>query len=74
MLKDAWDAVEKTNGWEFMKNHNPRSYAFDDPPEKLKEINRTMKYDCHSGSSYAWTMRQMEAIAKNGWADYVANF
>jgi len=74
MLKDAWDAVEKTNGWEFMKNHGPRSYAFDDPPEKLKEINRAMKYDCHSGASYGWTMRQMEAIAKNGWANYVTKF
>jgi len=26
-----------------------------------------MKYYGHSGVSYAWTMRQMEYIAKNGW-------
>jgi hypothetical protein len=73
MLKDAWDAIEKTNGWEFLKNHNPRSFMMDDPPEKLKEINRIMKYG-HSGASYGWTMRHMEAIAKEGWAAYAAKF
>lgn len=73
MLKDAWDAVEKTNGWEFIKSYSPRSYMFDDPPEKLREINRAIKYD-HSGSSYGWTMRQMEIIANKGWALYIAKF
>ena len=42
-----------------------------DSPE-LKDINIHMEYDGHSGSSYGWTMRQMESIAKKGWTAYVA--
>jgi hypothetical protein len=35
-------------------------------------ISSYMKYEGHSGASYAMTMRQMEFIAKNGWDSYLA--
>ncbi len=47
-----------------------QGFMFSDAPE-LREIDLHMKYGGHSGSSYAWTMRNMEYIAKNGWNAYV---
>jgi hypothetical protein len=47
-----------------------QGFMFNDAPE-LREIDLYMKYDGHSGSSYGWTMRNMEHIAKNGWDSYV---
>lgn len=42
-------------------------------PEKVNEINGKINelYDGHSGSSYGWTMRQMEYIAINGIESYI---
>lgn len=40
--------------------------------DEFKEIYKHMKYDGHSGSSYAWTMSAIQYIAQNGWHTYVA--
>lgn len=45
-------------------------FMFSDAAE-LRDIDREMKYDGHSGASYGMTMRVMEFIAKNGWDGYV---
>ena len=72
-LRDAWIAIEKVDGWDFLRDYKTRSFMMEDPPEKLKEINRTLKYD-HSGSSYGWTMRSMQFIATKGWTEYAAQY
>ena len=39
---------------------------------QLDTIDKYMKYTGHSGSSYSWTMSNMDYIAKKGWPAYVA--
>ena len=70
MLQDAYDAVTKSDMWEFLRlksTPGPDGFMFS-PAIELAAINAEMTFQGHSGASYAWTMRQMEAIAKGGWA------
>ena len=70
MLKDAYDAITTCKMWDWMREYTPAEglgFMFSSHPN-LDMINKEMKLlDDHSGSSYGWTMRQMEFIAKNGW-------
>lgn len=69
MLADAQQALTKTNLWDYMKKKSTPGkdgFMFCTDHE-LVILSHAMKYDGHSGASYAWTMRQMEYIAKNGW-------
>jgi len=73
MLEDAYQAVSKSNRWAFLKREDvpgKNGFMFSNLPE-LKDIDTYMEYSGHSGSSYGWTMRNMEYIAKNGWDAYV---
>lgn len=66
MLQDAYQAIEKTKMWAYMKQE-PRggSYMYTDD-EELRVINRNLEYNGHSGSSFGWTMRTMQQIARLG--------
>lgn len=69
MLADAHRAVIKTNLWDYLKKPSTPGkdgFMFCTDIELVK-LSHEMKYDGHSGASYAWTMRHMEYIAKNGW-------
>lgn len=69
MLQDADDAITQCDLWNWIRDYNPedgKGFMFSEHPN-LDRINNAMKYDGHSGSSYGWTMRQMEYIAKHGW-------
>lgn len=69
MLADAYDAITKAEMWEYMRlksTPGPDGFMFS-PAIELAAINAEMTYEGHSGASYAWTMRQMEGIAKAGW-------
>jgi hypothetical protein len=69
MLADAHQAVIKTNLWDYLRlpsTPGKDGFMFCTDLELVK-LSHAMKYDGHSGVSYAWTMRQMEYIAKNGW-------
>lgn len=70
MLADAEQAVTKADLWEYLRlptTPGKDGFMFSKDIE-LAMINAEMKYQGHSGASYAWTMRQMEAIAKGGWS------
>ena len=74
MLVSAFNAISSVEGgWEFLKSYSPpegEGFMFvRNPPEILDAINAAISdaYGGHSGSSYGWTMRQMESIAKKGW-------
>ena len=74
MLVSAFNAISSVEGgWEFLKSYSPpegEGFMFvRNPPEILDAINTAISdaYGGHSGSSYGWTMRQMESIAKKGW-------
>ena len=69
IFSDAYQAVTITGNWEYIAKLNPESFMFTKDPEVLR-INKEMKYDGHSGSSYGFTMRTMERIAKYGWEKY----
>ena len=46
----------------------------EDKPPILKVIEKKVieAYSGHSGSSFGWTMRQLEYLSKNGWDNYVS--
>ena len=73
MLKNAYKAITVTGLWNWLAGYVPeegKGFAFSNHPN-LKKIDEAMKYEGHSGFSYAWTMRQMETIAKGGWENYL---
>ncbi len=66
MVKDAYEATEKTESWEFLKNFEPQNgFMFTDNPI-VNKIGANLKYEGHSGGSYGWTMRQIQYIATHG--------
>ena len=72
MLADAFQAVTKADMWEYLRlpsTPGKDGFMFNTAFE-LAAINAEMTYTGHSGASYAWTLRQMEAIAKGGWEAY----
>ena len=67
MLDDAHQAITACDLLDWMKTYTPdKGFMFSNHPN-LNRINAAMKYTGHSGTSYAWTMRKMEQIAKLGW-------
>lgn len=74
MLADAYDAITKADMWAYMRlpsTPGKDGFMFSSAME-LALINAEMQFQGHSGASYAWTLRQMEAIAKGGWEAYAA--
>lgn len=72
MVQDGIDAVTGAEMWDWLKTYEPeeaRGFMFTDHPN-LKKISDRM-YGGHSGSSYGWTMRQLQFIAKNGFDEFV---
>ena len=66
MLADADKAITECGLWDWMKTYEPEKgngFMFTQHPN-LDRINKAMKYEGHSGSSYGWTMRVMEQVAK----------
>ena len=78
MLQDAMEAMGRVEGsWEYLARPDVPSietgfmFSKDALLSKIgNEVDKEGKIG-HSGSSYGWTMRQMEFIAKNGWDAYV---
>jgi hypothetical protein len=73
MIKSGFEAVESVEGgWEFLRTYEPpadQGFMFSLPTGKRLEIDDAIsnRYGGHSGSSYGWTMRNLEFIAKKGW-------
>lgn len=69
-LTEAYKAIEQVGAWDFMRQDpGEGGFMFSQDP-MLKEIDKVMKDVGHSGSSYGWTMRQMQYVARNGIAAY----
>jgi hypothetical protein len=76
LIINGYHAVSRCEAWDFLKNFTPNSndgFMFTEHP-KVYEIGNMME-SCphppgHSGFSFAWTMRQLESIAKNGYEGY----
>jgi len=68
MLKNAHQAITNAEAWDWMRNFNEQSFMFSNDAMigKISKNMVSLGYDNHSGSSYGWTMRCMEYLAKNG--------
>jgi len=69
ILKDAYEAVEDMNLWNYLKENTFESFTYYNGPNKqLHEdlLEKADKSNIHSGASYGITMRNMESIAKQG--------
>jgi hypothetical protein len=76
MLADAYQAVTAAEAWDFLRTETPpgeKGYMFWSHPTQKKIESHMKLLETHSGASYGWTMRQMEAIAKRGWHSWAAN-
>ena len=76
MFKNAYDAITAEGLWDFFRDQTPpadKGYVFWDAPE-LKKLSPHLEPMGHSGGSYGFTMRAMEAIAKKGWEAFVARY
>jgi hypothetical protein len=73
MLRDADETITRLELWDWLKSYIPdqeKGFVLS-KDWNLSSIIDNMKYTGHSGSSFSWTMRQMEYIAKNGWTEFV---
>ena len=74
MLADGFQAVETTGTWEDLKaDPGEGGFMFSHAAKSINaRITAAMALgDTHSGGSYAWTVRNMQYIAQNGWDAYV---
>ena len=72
MLQDVDNAITECNLWDWLKTFEPgadRGFMFTSHPN-IDKISSKMKYNGHSGFSFAWCMRHMESVAKDGWEKY----
>ena len=74
MLRDAYKAISRCELWDWIRTYEPqegKGFIFSRDPN-LDRISNELRYEGHSGGSWAWTMRVMESIAKNGWEEHAA--
>jgi RPA family protein len=72
MLKNMYNVITRLELWGWLKTYEPeegKGFMWSRSPEISRIMSATAS-DGHTGSSFAWTMRHMEAIAKKGWANY----
>jgi hypothetical protein len=76
MLKNAHQAITSTEYWDYMRTFNEQSFMFSNNPAVSKIMTKMTElgYDGHSGCSFAWTMRHMEFLAKNGKQAFLQQF
>jgi len=73
MYETALTAITHLELWAFMKNFPEHEhFMFSSSPEVSRIYNKIeeLGYTGHSGSSFAYTMRVMEYIAKNSIAKF----
>lgn len=67
MMTNAWQAITKTNTWDFVTQYIDSFMWSDDPRiDKITEKMCELGYDGHSGSSFGCTMRNMQFLAQKG--------
>ncbi|NDA89867.1 MAG: hypothetical protein EBY20_03015 [Alphaproteobacteria bacterium] len=68
MFTTAHAAISQLELWSFMQR-DIESYMFSQDSEVNRIGEKIVKlgYNCHSGSSFGFTMRVMQSIAQNGY-------
>jgi hypothetical protein len=69
LCQDADEAITKCKLWDWLKEFQVKDnegFEFTNH-ENIFKISNEMKYkNHHSGFSFAWTLRQMQFVAQNG--------
>jgi len=67
MLQNAYRAITITETWDFIKK-DINSFSFSNSREiySISDKMNELGYNGHSGSSFGWTMREMQFIAQHG--------
>lgn len=73
-VEDAYQAVDKTETWNLMKEEPAEGFMFTNDPRYNVIHDHMQLLNEHSGSSYAIMMRHIQFIAQKGWDAYVAEF
>lgn len=76
MLAAGYKAITELNLWPWLTTYTPEKgegYMFSNH-ENITKICNAMKGSIGSGSTFSWTMRNMEYIAKHGWETYVDEY
>jgi hypothetical protein len=75
MLQNAWTAITQLELWDYMKR-DTESYMLscDKEIDIITKKMETLGYDGHSGSSFGWTLRQMQYIAQYGESNYMDSY
>ena len=72
---DTYQAVTKAEAWDLLKEDPGDGGFMFSADKRYKVIQAKMEFGGeHSGSSYGWSMRQVQYIAQHGWNAYVALF
>jgi hypothetical protein len=67
MFENAYQAITLTETWNFVKQDiESFQMSKDDRIWVITNKMTELGYDCHSGYSFGYTMRQMQYIAKHG--------
>jgi hypothetical protein len=66
MLSDMHKAITAAEAWEWLRTFNGESFMFCGDPEIDRIAQKLAGANNHSGFSFAWTMRQLEGLAKMG--------
>ena len=77
VLMDAYEAVCDMNLWNYLKENTFESFTYYNGPYvqlHLKLLEKADKSNLHSGASYGITMRNIEAIAKDGFDVWKTNY
>lgn len=72
MLEDMDRAITECQLWNWLKEFEPdegKGFMFTEHPN-LDTIVSKLRHNRHSGSSFAWCMRNMQSVAKLGWERY----
>lgn len=76
MLKNMYDAITRLDLWSWLQKFTPekdKGFMFTMTPEIMAIGTETNEMG-HSGSSFAFCMRNMEVIAKKGWVTYYQEY
>ncbi len=76
MLKNAYDAVNYVEAWDWLKTFNEESFMLSQNPLiwKITEAMEKLGYTGHSGYSFGYTMRAMEFLAKHGKDNFLIHY
>ena len=75
-LLNAANAITNYELWDWLKNYNPeegKGFMFSSD-QNINLIGNALDSDGHSGATFAYTMRCMETIAKDGFESFSSKF